>query len=174
MAGIVGRGPRRGEIWQYKFREPNKRRPVVVLTRQQVLPLLSTAIAAPITSTEKGLPSEVPVGTEEGLKHYCAINLDRCANRGQASTARICRHPERRKDAASLSGARLGNRLCIVRVLRATSNRTFRKTASFGECPVGVGAARARGSAGGSGTKRLSVDTFVPSLVPLLAGLRTC
>ena len=76
MAGILGRGPRRGEIWHYKFRESDKRRPVVVLTRQQVLPLLSTAMVAPITSTVKGLPSEVPVGTEEGLKHYSAINLD--------------------------------------------------------------------------------------------------
>ena len=76
MAGILRRGPRRGEIWQYEFREPNKRRPVVVLTRQQVLPLLSTAMVAPITSTVRGLPSEVPVGTEDGLKHNSAINLD--------------------------------------------------------------------------------------------------
>lgn len=76
MAGILTRGPRRGEIWQYRFRKPDKRRPVVVLTRQPVLPLLSTAMVAPITSTVRGLPSEVPVGTEEGLKHYSAINLD--------------------------------------------------------------------------------------------------
>jgi mRNA interferase MazF len=33
-------------------------------------------MVAPITSTVRGLPSEVPVGTEEGLKHYSAINLD--------------------------------------------------------------------------------------------------
>ena len=68
--------PRRGEIWQYRFRAPDKRRPVVVLTRQEVLPLLRTVIVAPITSTIRGLPSEVVVGTDEGLKHDSAVNLD--------------------------------------------------------------------------------------------------
>ena len=68
--------PRRGEIWQYRFRVPDKRRPVVVLTRQEVLPLLRTAIVAPITSTIRGLPSEVIIGTDEGLEHDSAINLD--------------------------------------------------------------------------------------------------
>ena len=68
--------PRRGEIWQYRFRPPDKRRPVLVLTRQEVLPLLRTAMVAPITSTIRGLPSEVLVGAEEGLKHDSAVNLD--------------------------------------------------------------------------------------------------
>ena len=68
--------PRRGEIWQYRFRAPDKRRPVVVLTRQEVVPLLGTVTVAPITSTIRGLPSEVVVGTEEGLKHDSAVNLD--------------------------------------------------------------------------------------------------
>ena len=76
MAGRLGTGPRRGEIWQYAFKVPDKRRPVVVLTREAVLPLLNTAMVAPITSTVRGIPSEVPVGPEEGLKHYSAINLD--------------------------------------------------------------------------------------------------
>ena len=68
--------PRRGEIWQYRFRAPDKRRPVVVLTRQEVVPLLGTVTVAPITSTIRGLPSEVVVGTEEGLRHDSAVNLD--------------------------------------------------------------------------------------------------
>lgn len=68
--------PRRGEIWQYRFRAPDKRRPVLILTRQEVLPLLRTAMVAPITSTIRGLPSEVVVGAEEGLKHDSAVNLD--------------------------------------------------------------------------------------------------
>ena len=68
--------PRRGEIWQYRFRASGERRPVVVLTRQEVLPLLRTAIVAPITSTIRGLPSEVIIGIDEGLKHDSAINLD--------------------------------------------------------------------------------------------------
>ena len=68
--------PRRGEIWQYRFRAPDERRRVLVLTRQEVLPLLRTAMVAPITSTIRGLPSEVVVGTEEGLKTDSAVNLD--------------------------------------------------------------------------------------------------
>ena len=76
MAPGLDNRPRRGEIWQYGFKPPDKRRPVVVLTRQGVLPLLHTAMVAPITSTIRGLPSEVIVGVEEGLRHDSAINLD--------------------------------------------------------------------------------------------------
>ena len=76
MAGRLKRRPRRGEIWRYRFRAPDKQRPVVVLTRDSVLPLLRTAMVAPVTSTIRGLPSEVLVGAEEGLRHDSAINLD--------------------------------------------------------------------------------------------------
>ena len=68
--------PRRGEIWQYRFRAPDKRRPVLILTRQEVLPLLRAVMVAPATSTIRGLPSAVVVGTEEGLKQDSAVNLD--------------------------------------------------------------------------------------------------
>jgi mRNA interferase MazF len=54
----------RGEIWLYTFKPPDKRRPVLVLTRQEVIGLLSTVIVAPITSTIRGAPSEVVVGEE--------------------------------------------------------------------------------------------------------------
>lgn len=76
VAGPVTYQPRRGEIWQYRFAPPDKRRPVLLLTRQDVLPLLRTAMVAPITSTIRGIPSEVIVGPDEGLKHDSAINLD--------------------------------------------------------------------------------------------------
>ena len=69
-------GVNRGEIWLYEFRPPNKRRPVVILTRQQVIPFLSTVMVAPVTSTIRGAPSEVLVGVEDGLKAPSAINLD--------------------------------------------------------------------------------------------------
>jgi len=72
---MTGR-PQRGEIWQYTFKPPDKRRPVVILTRQSVLPLLRTAVVAPVTSTIRGLPSEVPVGLDEGLKERSVVNLD--------------------------------------------------------------------------------------------------
>lgn len=72
MAGRINRG----EIWLYSFRPPDKRRPVLVLSRQQVIPLLHTVMVAPITSTIRGAPSEVAIGVAEGLKHESAVNLD--------------------------------------------------------------------------------------------------
>ncbi|MEX2269967.1 MAG: type II toxin-antitoxin system PemK/MazF family toxin [Vicinamibacterales bacterium] len=75
----------RGEIWQYRFKHPDKRRPVVVLSREEVIPLLHTVMVAPITSTIRGLPSEVRVGADEGLKRESAINLDHVQTVEQAA-----------------------------------------------------------------------------------------
>lgn len=72
----MARGVNRGEVWLYRFKAPDKRRPVLILTRQEVIPLLHTVMVAPITSTRRGAPSEVPVGVNEGLKHDSAVNLD--------------------------------------------------------------------------------------------------
>lgn len=66
----------RGEVWRYAFGRPDKRRPVLVLTRPEVIGLLHTVMVAPITSTIRGAPSEVVVGTAEGLKQLSAVNLD--------------------------------------------------------------------------------------------------
>lgn len=66
----------RGDIWMFAFKAPDKQRPVVILSRQSVIPLLRTVLVAPITSTIHGVPSEVIVGEEHGLKHTSAINLD--------------------------------------------------------------------------------------------------
>lgn len=66
----------RGQIWQYSFRHPDKRRPVLVISRPEVIDLLHTVIVAPITTTIHGAPSEVIVGMDEGLRHDSAINLD--------------------------------------------------------------------------------------------------
>ena len=72
----MAREVNRGEVWRYRFSAPDKIRPVVVLTRQEVIGLLHTVMVAPITSAIRGTPSEVPVGVPEGLKHESAVNLD--------------------------------------------------------------------------------------------------
>jgi mRNA interferase MazF len=72
----MARAVNRGEIWLYRFQAPDKRRPVLILSRQEVIPLLHTVMVAPITSTRRGAPSEVPIGVDEGLKHESAVNLD--------------------------------------------------------------------------------------------------
>jgi mRNA interferase MazF len=66
----------RGDIWLYRFGRPDKRRPVLVLSRLAALRNLRTAIVAPITSTIRGLPSEVSVGVDDGLKGPSVVNLD--------------------------------------------------------------------------------------------------
>lgn len=66
----------RGDIWTYEFQRSDKRRPVLVLSRTEAIPALHTVMVAPITSTIRGLPSEVVVGVAEGLQHDSAVNLD--------------------------------------------------------------------------------------------------
>jgi len=67
---------KRGEVRYYKFRRPDKRRPVLILTRSSVIPFLGEVTVAPITSTIRGIPSEVALTTEDGMREDCAINLD--------------------------------------------------------------------------------------------------
>ena len=66
----------RAEIWQFAFSRPDKRRTVLVLSRNDAIEVLHTVMVAPITSTIRGAPSEVIVGINEGLKRNSAINLD--------------------------------------------------------------------------------------------------
>jgi len=68
-------GIARGDVRLYRFAPPDKARPVVVLTRDSALRYLSTATVAPITSTVRGVPSEVRLDEEDGLKAPCAVNL---------------------------------------------------------------------------------------------------
>ncbi len=74
----------RGEIWMFAFPKPDKKRPVLVLTRADMIGRLRTVTVAPITSTIRGVPSEVVVGTESGLKTPSAINLHHVATVPQA------------------------------------------------------------------------------------------
>jgi mRNA interferase MazF len=72
----MARGIARGDIRLLEFAPPDKRRPVLVLSRDEVIPLLRTVMVAPITSAIRGAPSEVIVGVDEGLKQRSAVNLD--------------------------------------------------------------------------------------------------
>lgn len=72
--GLAG-GLTRGDVRLYQFAPPDKKRPVVVLTRESALRYLSTVTVAPITSTIRGVPSEVRLGKEDGMKVPCAVNL---------------------------------------------------------------------------------------------------
>ena len=71
MAGPIARG----EIRLYQFPRPDKQRPVVVLTRGSAIGYLSAVTVAPITSTIRGVPSEVRLTEADGMKGECAVNL---------------------------------------------------------------------------------------------------
>jgi mRNA interferase MazF len=71
MAGQVARG----EIWQLDRPSPDHRRPVLVLSRPALLDLLQTVTVAAVTSTRRGVPTEVALGAAEGLKHESCVNL---------------------------------------------------------------------------------------------------
>ena len=73
----MARGVNRGEIWLYTFKPPKKRRPVVVLTRPEVITFLDTVMVAPITSTVRGERFQsVPIdGTNQSSKSGAAFLL---------------------------------------------------------------------------------------------------
>lgn len=54
----------------------DKARPVVILTRELVRPHMTRVTVAPITSTIRGLSTEVPVGTANGLQQACVVSCD--------------------------------------------------------------------------------------------------
>ena len=100
MAG----GVERGEIRFFRFSAPDKQRPVLLLTRGSALPYLSRVTVAPITSTIRGVPSEVALGTEDGMKGPCAVNLHNVVTVPQAGLGRRV---------ATLSSARM-REVCLA------------------------------------------------------------
>jgi mRNA interferase MazF len=66
----------RGEIRWYKFKPPDKKRPVLILTRNSVIPYLEEVSIAPITATVRDIPSEVHLSVLDGMPKDCAINFD--------------------------------------------------------------------------------------------------
>jgi mRNA interferase MazF len=59
----------------YRFKPPDKERPVLVLTRDSAIAYLANVTVAPITSTIRGVPSEVALNSDDGVKKPCAVNL---------------------------------------------------------------------------------------------------
>jgi len=66
----------RGEIRWYKFKHPDKKRPVLILTRNSIIQYLGEVTIAPITTKIRDIPSEVFLSTSDGLLKDCVINSD--------------------------------------------------------------------------------------------------
>jgi mRNA interferase MazF len=88
---------RRGEIRWYTLRLPDKRRPVLILTRGEVIDHLNEIIVVPVTRTIRGLETEVILTSEDGMPVTCALNFDHIslAQRDRISSS-ICDLPDSR------------------------------------------------------------------------------
>lgn len=67
-------GPRQGDIWWAEAED--KRRPVLVVTRDEAIPVLRRLVVAPVTRTVRGIPTEVSLSAVEGLPADCAASFD--------------------------------------------------------------------------------------------------
>ena len=72
MGGLM----KRGDIRWYMVKAPDKKRPVVILTRDSILEYLDEVTVAPITSTIRDIPSEVFLCESDGMPTDCVINFD--------------------------------------------------------------------------------------------------
>ena len=66
----------RGDVCWYTFKAPDKRRPVLIMTRESAIALLNSVTVAPITSTIRSIPSEIVLNEADGLPSACAANFD--------------------------------------------------------------------------------------------------
>jgi mRNA interferase MazF len=71
----------RGDVHLYRFAPPDKQRLVLILTRDSAVSHLSTVTVAPISSTIRGVPSEVILDVDDGMKARCAVNFAQCRHR---------------------------------------------------------------------------------------------
>ena len=67
---------RRGEIWWAELTPPAGRRPVLLLSRNEAYAVRELVTVAPVTTRMRHIPSEVPLGPEDGLPRPCVVNLD--------------------------------------------------------------------------------------------------
>ena len=87
----------RGEIRWYTFWPPDRRRPVLLLTRNEVMDRLNEVIVAPVTRTIRGLATEVLLSPDDGMPVVSAVNLDHVslAQRNRVGAV-LCTLPESR------------------------------------------------------------------------------
>ncbi|MGH2750742.1 MAG: type II toxin-antitoxin system PemK/MazF family toxin [Actinomycetota bacterium] len=67
--------PKRGQVWWGEIPDVG-RRPFLVMARDVAIPVLTTLLAAPITRTVRGIPTEVRLEREDGMPTDCAVSFD--------------------------------------------------------------------------------------------------
>lgn len=76
--------PSQGEIWWAVL---DQRRPVLIISRSETAAVLQRIVVAPVTRTVRGIPTEIPLGTEEGLAGECAASFDNLQVMGRRELA---------------------------------------------------------------------------------------
>jgi mRNA interferase MazF len=66
----------RGEVWWAALPAPAGGRPVLLLSRNESYGVRNLVTVAPLTTRIRDIPTEVPLGTEDGLPKRCVVNLD--------------------------------------------------------------------------------------------------
>ena len=72
----MGRDVNRGDVCWYTFNVPDRKRPVLILTRDSAIAVLNSVTVAPITSTIRSIPTEVVLTKDDGMPDTCAANFD--------------------------------------------------------------------------------------------------
>jgi len=99
---------KRGDVCWYTFKAPDKRRPVLILTRDSAIPILSSVTIAPITSTIRNIPTEIVLTEADGVPKTCAANFDNLQTVPKANVGARITHlstEKMREAAAALSFA---------------------------------------------------------------------
>ena len=65
-----------GDVYWVNFKKPDKRRPVLILTRSGAIPELNAVTVSSITSTIRDVQSQVWLNEEDGMPEECVVNLD--------------------------------------------------------------------------------------------------
>lgn len=99
----MGVSVNRGDVRWYTLKMPDKKRPVLILTRDSAIQVLNSVTVAPITSTIRSIPTEVVLTEEDGLPHTCAASFDNLQTVPKSQIAdRIARLSRRKmKEAAA-------------------------------------------------------------------------
>jgi len=101
-------GPLQGDVWWAQA--DDKRRPVLIVTRSDAIPVLTRVVVAPVTRTVRGIPTEVPLGPEDGLAVDCAASFDNLQPiRRELLTERIAALDPARRDEICSALAALGD-----------------------------------------------------------------
>ncbi|MDD4873500.1 MAG: type II toxin-antitoxin system PemK/MazF family toxin [Dehalococcoidales bacterium] len=76
---------KRGEVWWAEQEPPAGKRPVLLLSRDEAYTVRELVVVAPVTTRIRNIPSEVSLGTEDGLSKPCVVNLDTITTIAKAS-----------------------------------------------------------------------------------------